>query len=168
MNFPNYIIPDPNDCMPQRLRLWLLFPSLLQNSALCTRSSSFAAGEHPAICYLTPHPFQVCLQLPPPDISLHACKVFGLLSRLLCSAARVGRDERGDCPAHCPEEQGSLGHALNKWFGWSVFSHIAAVLYESMAMGWVRSLLRSYAKIINRYWKHLKKALDLHDLSKGK
>lgn len=121
-NFPNYIIPDPNHCMPQSLRLWFLFPSVLQTSTLYTGSCYSAAGERPAICYLT----QTLLR--------SACSCLPLIFHLMpakcldyspgychCSAARVGREERGHCPAHCSEEQESLGYTLDEQFGWWVF-----------------------------------------------
>lgn len=33
-----------------------------------------------------------------------------------CSATRVGREEEGECPAHCQEVKSSLGRTLNKLF----------------------------------------------------
>lgn len=125
MNFPNYLIPDSSDCTPHRLRLWFLFRPVLQNSTLCTGSCYCAAGEHPAICYLTSYPSEVCLQLPPPIFHLMPAKCLDYSPGYChCSAARVGREEKADCPAHCSEAKGALGHTSNEQFGWWVFSQL--------------------------------------------
>lgn len=139
MNFPNHIIPDPNNCMPQQVRILFLFSPVLQNSIICTRNWYFAAGGHPAICYLTPHPSKICLQMPPPVFHLMPAKCLGYSPGYChCSATRVGREEGGDCPAHWEDVKRSLGRTLNKLFASYEFFPNCVLQYYMRVRAWGR------------------------------